>query len=202
VAKHLIDTRPKLSTCNRCESYVLAATACGVRVAVNLEQLPYASMCALVQAGGVAFYNTGRYITRVVASSLTHASAQTRTYLAEHGCGCMAIDSAAFEEAPPTPLRAPVTAAGAVDEGEDSPCSPVPSASPLRSRLRTVRCSECDGIIKEGEPRYQIEVPVWQSNEHTVPNRGTRKGSTKIIEGWGVKRWARHTDGCRAHTSG
>lgn len=193
--QHLIDTPPRLSTCNRCKAYVLAGKSSGCEYVLDPEPLNSATALALRLSGVWVYRSHHGLISLVTASTLRHEGTRYK----EHGCGCFVTP---VEVVPSTPPQAPVTPEQGVLGGRGLKCSPVRSVTRLRSDDRATRCSDCGELIKEDEPRISVEMPQWQTNVHKVPNRGSRKGYTKTIEGWGVVRWTIHPDGCPVRTSG
>jgi hypothetical protein len=187
MSQHLINRGPNLAECNRCSQYVLAGLQNGCRYAVEPTPLNPATYRALTLAGVHVWHIQGRTFS-------------------DHACGCSAIDTAAFEEAPPTPPSAPVRRGNSEAGPHHAPAlatqGPTSSvAQPANPRHSDViRCAHCDTIMQPEDHKFMVEMPVWQENTIKVPNRGQRKGWTRTYQGWGCTRWAIHSDGCPADT--
>jgi hypothetical protein len=180
--QHLKDVSPKLAECNRCHAYVFAGMQSGCRYAVDTTPLNSATLRALNLTGIHAWKIKGNHFN-------------------SHGCGCSALDASAFEEREIPPLQAPATPERDVFEGQGLTCSVVSDVRPHRSDV--VRCAECGVLMDVDEPRFMVEIPVWQE-DNVIKVRGVpgRKGYTKDHPpGWGHERWAIHPDGCPVSTT-
>jgi hypothetical protein len=191
--QHLIDTRPKVATCNRCGSVVLACMSSGMRAAVDPTPLNFEGMRDVLIAGRDVYrilYINGKpaKLELVTVSWLKIPAARRAYYAGAHGCGCKAMDATAFEEPAQDPQTAPVAPAG-------EPQGPAP-ASPRSDPVRA-RCKRCGGLMGSGE-MFMVEWPVWDEVTHHYQSKGPRKGYDRTFMGWGTERWAIHAgpDGC------
>lgn len=195
--QHLKDVSPKLAECNRCHAYVLAGMQSGCRYAVDTTPLNAGMITALI-LGGVKVYRAHHgKIQLLTAATWRHKGSM----LGSHGCGCSALDASAFEEREIPPLQAPATPEQDVFVGQGLMCSVVSDVRPHRSDV--VRCAECGVLMDVDEPRFMVEIPVWQE-DNVIKVRGVpgRKGYTKDHPpGWGHERWAIHPDGCPVSTT-
>jgi hypothetical protein len=195
------DTTPRVATCNRCSGVVIVAMACGFRAAVEPVTLTFDQMRdELVQGAQMyrVYQQNGKptKLEPVHVAMLKSPASRYGSFAPAHGCGCHPQDSTALEEAPGPFSGLPADAKG--DPREQSAAQTVTSRP---SELPSIRCANCRETIARGDPnRFQLEVPVWDEVVQHVPNRGTKRGYTKVHAGWGVKRWAIHAgpDGCPA----
>lgn len=201
--RHLIDTRPRVATCNRCSGVVLACMSSGLRAAVDPAPLDFAAMRQALVAGHHVYrmYVQGGRPTRleyVTVAMLRLPAAPYGTYAAAHGCGCHHMDVGVFEE-PQDPSRAPASAlSGSQGLSDATGATPPRSEAPRPAERRTAaRCARCRGLITPDEDRFMIEWPVWTTVTHKTRNRGSKPGFETTYEGWGSERWAIH-ETCQA----
>lgn len=204
MVQHLIDRPLRLAVCPRCHQPILAGMDCGVRVAVDPVRFAKRDIVPYLAAGRAVYVmddTRGKpRATRVVPMQLGRPSALYASYVADHGCGTAHLSAELFEEEPQDPPSAPApspTPAGGLPGATEAARSVT-----LHRSDAAARCHHCGGLIPRGGDRIQMLIPLWQENEHAIPNRGTRKGSTRTIEGWGWERWVIHPDGCPASTTG
>jgi hypothetical protein len=204
--KHLVDTPPKLSECNRCQEYVLACMVSGSRVALDTSPLNSATLQAMILSGRPVYYSkTGKRFSLVTAHVFTYWRAfcdENTKVMVEHGCGALAVDSSAFEVSPATPHQAPASDPihQLVAEVLGPVSEVVEDVRPHRSDIG--RCAKC-GVLMDHEDVIMLEVPVWQENVMKVRDPlNKRRKIEKVFKGWGCERWTIHPDGCPVPTNG
>lgn len=208
--QHLIDTKIKLATCNRCGAYVLAAMVGGVRCAADPTPLDVQDRVrALV--GGVKLYKLVVQAGR--PWRLDFATVDTLRgsagHLRAHGCGCAAMDATAFDGDPVDPPQAParhgrtadgfrlplahVGASQKVLEGPEA----ASTANRRPSELRAIRCAECRKLIPRDDPnRFQVEVPLDYTRLVKTRARPGKPSETSEVYEVGTLTWAVHSERC------
>lgn len=211
MTQHLINTKIKLSTCNRCGTYVLAAMVGGVRCAADPAPLSRQEVVIDLQAGRRPYKlveQCGKPWRLDFATVDTLAG--SAKHLRAHGCGCAAMDATAFEEGPVDPHQAPVRH-GSPRDGSRPPhalagaqtatqgLEAVSTASHPRSdeSLRAIRCAECGKLIPQGDTkRFQVEIPLEYTRLAKTRSRPGVKSESSLVNEVGPLYWAVHSDGC------
>lgn len=206
MVQHLIDTKIKLATCNRCGAYVLAAMVGGVRCAADPQPLSVPE-CTTALIGGVRLYKLVEQAGR--PWRLDYASVDTlrgpATHLRAHGCGCAAMDATAFDGGPVDPPQAPARHGRPADGfrlplvhvGAEEHSDHANTASHHRSELRAIRCAECRKLIPRDDPnRFQVEVPNPYTRVVKTRARPGKPSETSEVYEVGTLYWAVHSERC------